>query len=317
MDVAGVQLQEIGTVHEAWPRLLSADEVNAILAVAGNHRCADCTPLPGSSPSWASVTYGVVLCSHAAGRHRSLGTHVSRVLSLTLDKWDQEDYEMMLQSGNQAVNAELEYWFPEGFQRPTESGATYADFARALDIFVRSKYQEKSFTKSGSGKLVESSFNSASVTTVASIQFCGVLMVRLKSARQLIALDLTSQSDPYVVAELIGGQQHVRTRSIKNCADPVWDETLLLNVRNLSTDVLRLCVWDADTFSQDDAIGHCEIPLRQISRCGSGKLPPQPISFDDQKLTGGDDHSCICIRLLQRNKPRGYLSVDLTFQSLE
>jgi hypothetical protein len=27
------------------------------------------------------------------GRHRSLGTHISRVFSLTLDKWEFADYE--------------------------------------------------------------------------------------------------------------------------------------------------------------------------------------------------------------------------------
>lgn len=36
------------------------------------------------------------LASYASvpeGRHRSLGTHISRVFSLTLDKWEFADYE--------------------------------------------------------------------------------------------------------------------------------------------------------------------------------------------------------------------------------
>ena len=308
MDVTGVQLQEIGEPSNDWPRLLTAEEVAAVLAVPGNDRCADCASC--SQPSWASVTFGVVLCSHAAGRHRSLGTHVSRVLSLTLDKWDRAEYDRMLQTGNGRVNDEMEHRLPEGYSKPAESGVKYINFAEALDIFVRSKYQERSFTRNGSGKLVESSL-SGSATTVASVQFCGVVMVRVKSARQLIALDLTTESDPYVVVEIVGGQQRVRTRSIKNCADPVWDETLMLNVRNPQVDILRLCVWDADTFSSDDAIGQCDIPLREVLRQGNSAV------FDDQKLTGGDDHSCICIRLLQRNKARGYVSVELSYQPLD
>lgn len=314
MDVAGVQLQEIGA-QDGWPRLLTAEEVAAILAIPGNDSCADCCG--GPPPSWASVTFGVVLCSHAAGRHRSLGTHISRVLSLTLDKWDRGEYERMLQNGNEHVNVELEYRLPHGFNKPTESGTRFVNFAEALDVFVRSKYQERSFTRNGSGKLVESSL-SGSVTTIASVEFCGVVMVKVKSARQLIALDLTTQSDPYVVAELVGGQQRVRTRAIKNCADPVWDETLMLNIRNPNVDILRLCVWDADTFSQDDAIGQCDIPLREVLRRSKENLSfSQPAVFDDQKLSGGDGHSCICIRLLQRNKPRGYISVELTYQPLD
>ena len=54
---------------------------------------ADCTHSAAQLPAWASVTFGAVLSSDAAGRHRSLGTHISRVLSLTLDKWELSDYE--------------------------------------------------------------------------------------------------------------------------------------------------------------------------------------------------------------------------------
>eukprot|EP00439_Symbiodinium_sp_Y106_P035330 s2344_g4.t1 len=57
MDVAGVQLQEIGA-EDGWPRLLTAEEVAAILAIPGNDSCADCAG--GPPPSWASVTFGVV-----------------------------------------------------------------------------------------------------------------------------------------------------------------------------------------------------------------------------------------------------------------
>ena len=85
MEISEVQLQEL-----TWPRLLRDEEVQRILSVPGNDRCADCGH--AAPPSWASLTYGVVLSSHAAGRHRSLGTHISRVLSLTLDKWDLPDY---------------------------------------------------------------------------------------------------------------------------------------------------------------------------------------------------------------------------------
>ena len=40
--------------------------------------------------------------------YRSMGAHVSKVLSLTLDHWTQEDYAAMLARGNDTLNAELE-----------------------------------------------------------------------------------------------------------------------------------------------------------------------------------------------------------------
>jgi|AntAceMinimDraft_1070359.scaffolds.fasta_scaffold172536_1 hypothetical protein len=69
------------------PRLLTAAEVDTLLAVRGNHTCADCAPggmataASGRAqrPLWASVTRGVVLSVQAAGAHRGLGVQHSKV----------------------------------------------------------------------------------------------------------------------------------------------------------------------------------------------------------------------------------------------
>lgn len=50
------------------------------------------------------------------------------------------------------------------------------------------------------------------------------------------------------------------------------EEVLMLNVRNPRTDVLKLCVWDADVLSKDDAIGRCEVPLQLVREQESGSL---------------------------------------------
>ena len=40
-------------------------------------------------PDWASINLGILVCIECSGIHRSLGVHVSKVRSLTLDKWEE------------------------------------------------------------------------------------------------------------------------------------------------------------------------------------------------------------------------------------
>ncbi|KAH8920874.1 Arf GTPase activating protein, partial [Atractiella rhizophila] len=59
----------------------------SLLSVPGNDSCADCG---ASNPRWASWDLGIFLCVKCAQCHRSLGTHISKVKSLTLDQWTKE-----------------------------------------------------------------------------------------------------------------------------------------------------------------------------------------------------------------------------------
>lgn len=86
---------------------LDVQSKEKISAVPSNRNCADCTA-PGAGdaersllppiddinppillladPTWASINLGLTLCIQCSGIHRSLGTHVSKVRSLTLDR---------------------------------------------------------------------------------------------------------------------------------------------------------------------------------------------------------------------------------------
>jgi ADP-ribosylation factor GTPase-activating protein 1 len=62
--------------------------------------CFDCGSL---DPDWASVSHGTLVCLKCAGRHRTLGVHVSRIKSLTMDAWEPQHVAAMLLSGNKQV----------------------------------------------------------------------------------------------------------------------------------------------------------------------------------------------------------------------
>ncbi|RLN45778.1 hypothetical protein BBJ29_004101 [Phytophthora kernoviae] len=67
-----------------------------------NQCCADCTSRLMDS-IWASTTVGAFLCIHCAGAHRKLGVQLSRVKSIHLDTWTDEEVAAM-KGGNKSVN---------------------------------------------------------------------------------------------------------------------------------------------------------------------------------------------------------------------
>ena len=75
-----------------------------IAKFSGNELCADCH---ASRSLWASVNFGVFLCSECAGIHRGLGVHISQVRSVTLDDWTPSQVFSVLVNGNQYVNSYL------------------------------------------------------------------------------------------------------------------------------------------------------------------------------------------------------------------
>ena len=83
---------------------LDQSEVEAWLEVPGNGECANCcAPTCGGAETgaWASTVYGILLCTECAGVHRSLGD--DRVLSLTLDRWTDDQIATMRMGGNAAL----------------------------------------------------------------------------------------------------------------------------------------------------------------------------------------------------------------------
>uniref|UniRef100_A0A8C4Q853 Small ArfGAP 1 n=1 Tax=Eptatretus burgeri TaxID=7764 RepID=A0A8C4Q853_EPTBU len=61
-----------------------------LLRQEANKYCADCE---AKGPRWASWNLGVFLCIRCAGIHRNLGVHISRVKSVNLDQWTQQQIQ--------------------------------------------------------------------------------------------------------------------------------------------------------------------------------------------------------------------------------
>ncbi|KAL0942601.1 UBA/TS-N domain-containing protein [Colletotrichum truncatum] len=103
-----------------------------VQTVPGNNFCADCQ---ARNPAWASWSLGVFLCMRCAAIHRKLGTHISKVKSLSMDSWSNEQVENMKKVGNVRSN---QIYNPDNKKPPVPVDADEAD--SAMERFIRSKY---------------------------------------------------------------------------------------------------------------------------------------------------------------------------------
>lgn len=105
-------------------------KLKELLHKSENRICADCS---SPDPKWASANIGVFICLKCSGIHRSLGTHISKVLSVTLDEWTDDEINSMLEvGGNSYANAIYEAFLPGGYHKPhpDSSQEERADFIR-------------------------------------------------------------------------------------------------------------------------------------------------------------------------------------------
>lgn len=100
----------------------------------------------------------------------------------------------------------------------------------------------------------------------------GVLKVNVIKGTNLLVMDTTT-SDPYVIISM--GSQKVKTRTVKDNCNPVWNDEVSIAVQDLDAPI-KLSVYDKDTFTDDDDMGDANIDIKpyvEYLRAGLGDLP--------------------------------------------
>ncbi|KAL9127125.1 MAG: hypothetical protein Q9217_003933 [Psora testacea] len=111
--------------------------IKTLLKLEGNKSCADCKR--NKHPRWASWNLGVFVCIRCSGIHRGMGTHVSRVKSVDLDAWTDEQLQSVLRWGNSRAN---KYW-------EAKLAPGHVPSEAKIENFIRTKYEAKRWVMEG------------------------------------------------------------------------------------------------------------------------------------------------------------------------
>ncbi|KAL5157813.1 C2 and GRAM domain-containing protein [Glycine soja] len=127
------------------------------------------------------------------------------------------------------------------------------------------------------------------------------LVVRVIEAKNLPPTDPNGLSDPYVRLQL--GKHRFRTKVIKKCLNPKWDEEFSFRVDDLNEELV-ISVMDEDKFFNDDFVGQLKVPIsivfeEEIKSLGTAWYSLQPKSKKSKNKESGEIR--LSIYFLQNN----------------
>ncbi|XWS65508.1 hypothetical protein CRYUN_Cryun05aG0119100 [Craigia yunnanensis] len=123
---------------DTWRSAGPQGRLQRLLNESGNGICADC----GSpDPKWVSLSLGVFICIKCSGVHRSLGVHISKVLSVKLDEWTDEQVDSLVNlGGNTVANNKYEAFLPDNLKKPRPDSSI-----EERSNFIKRKYEMLQF----------------------------------------------------------------------------------------------------------------------------------------------------------------------------
>ncbi|KAF9728728.1 hypothetical protein PMIN06_004064 [Paraphaeosphaeria minitans] len=111
--------------------------LKSLVKIEANKSCADCKR--NKHPRWASWNLGIFVCIRCSGIHRGMGTHISKVKSVDLDTWTDEQLQSVLKWGNARAN---KYW-------EAKLAPGHVPSETKLENFIRTKYESKRWVMDG------------------------------------------------------------------------------------------------------------------------------------------------------------------------
>ncbi|KAI9268581.1 hypothetical protein EDC94DRAFT_600616 [Helicostylum pulchrum] len=111
--------------------------LNELFKLPGNEKCADCT---AKNPRWASYSLGLFLCIRCCSLHRKMGTHISKVKSVSMDRWTLQEIQLMIKLGGNSVINNMINSNPQKHPLPIA-----LDDDHAMERYIRDKWEKKSF----------------------------------------------------------------------------------------------------------------------------------------------------------------------------